>query len=100
MVDNRYRKVAICGICKSLCGIEVTIENNKVIAVEGDKNNPLTKGYICPRGKALPEIMYSKERLSQPIKKNADGSWRNISWVSGYTLMIMRIFMRTNGVSS
>lgn len=91
MLDNTYKKAAICGICKSLCGIEVTIENNKVIAVEGDKNNPLTKGYICPRGKALPEIMYSKERLSQPMKKDADGNWRSIDWEEVFDTLVEKL---------
>lgn len=90
MMDT-YKKIAVCGVCKSLCGIEVSIRNNKVIEIKGDRNNPLTKGYICPRGRALPHIMYSKERLSMPMKKDNNGGWEEISWDTTFDIIVEKL---------
>ena len=59
----------ICGLCGGNCGMEFSVEDNKIIHVKGDKDHPISKGFICPKGRALPEIIHSKNRLSKPMKK-------------------------------
>lgn len=88
---DTYKKIGVCGICKLSCGIEVLIKDNKVIDVRGDKNNPLTKGYICPKGRALPHIMYSKDRLSIPMKKDNNGNWVKITWDSALNIIAEKL---------
>lgn len=90
MVDT-HKKIGVCGVCKSLCGVELSIKDNKVIDIKGDKNNPWTRGYICPRGRALPEIMYSKDRLSTPMKKDSNGNFEEISWDTALDIIIERL---------
>ena len=69
-----------CNLCEAICGLEITVENGKVTHIIGDKNDPLSKGYLCPKAFALKDINEDPNRLKQPIRKRADGSWETIGW--------------------
>ena len=68
-----------CILCINSCGITATVEDGKLVKVEGLEEHGVSKGYICPRGEALVEYVYSPERLQYPMKK-VDGKWQRISW--------------------
>ena len=70
----------VCGFCGGNCGIEFSVEDNKITHVKGDKDHPISKGFICPKGIALPEIVHSKDRLTNPMKKDGKGNWQEISY--------------------
>lgn len=65
--------------CWDSCGFHVTVENNKIIKVEGDPSHPITKGKICGRGRMLETRTNSPERLLHPLKK-VNGEFKQISW--------------------
>ncbi len=69
-----------CILCINSCGINATVEDGKLIKVEGMPEHGVSEGYICPRGEALVDYVYSPERLQYPLKKKADGGWQRISW--------------------
>lgn len=52
-----------CRNCTAQCGLEVTIEDNRLLSVTGDKNQPLTKGYFCPKALASNDIHNGEDRL-------------------------------------
>jgi len=68
-----------CTLCEAMCGIEVKHDGEKVLSIKGDKNDPFSKGYICPKATALQDLHEDPDRLRQPIEKTADG-WKEISW--------------------
>ncbi|MFP3974914.1 MAG: molybdopterin-dependent oxidoreductase [Dehalococcoidia bacterium] len=68
-----------CIACVFGCGINASIENGKLTDVEGMPEHPLSQGFLCPRGRALVDYVYSPERLKYPLKK-ADGDWKQVSW--------------------
>ena len=39
----------ICGLCSGNCGMEFSVKDNKIIDVKGDKDHPISKGFICPK---------------------------------------------------
>jgi anaerobic selenocysteine-containing dehydrogenase len=65
--------------CWDTCGFEVTVENGKVVKVDGDKQHPITQGKICSRGRMLEARTNSSERLLHPLKK-VNGQFTQISW--------------------
>jgi len=72
-----------CLGCVGNCGAIYEVENNKIVKVRGDKDHPLTKGYMCPKGMAAEEIRSAPERLKHPLKRIGDkgeGKWAQISW--------------------
>ena len=48
-----------------MCGITVTVEGDRVLKVRGDEAHPISKGYTCPKGRALPEWHHHPHRLDQ-----------------------------------
>ena len=82
MADVKIIK-AKCMNCIRACGALIQIEDGKIVKAEGDSEDPFTKGYFCPMGSALPQIVYKRERLRHPLKregKRGSGKWEKISW--------------------
>lgn len=65
--------------CWDSCGFKVTVEDGKVLKVDGDESHPITKGKICGRGRMLEKRTNSGERLHYPLKK-IDGQFTRITW--------------------
>jgi len=72
-------RISFCRICEPMCGIKVTVEQNRVVAIRGDRGNPLSKGWICRRGLAFEEIHNDPDRLRYPMRKGPHG-WEGIPW--------------------
>ena len=43
-------KVTYCRICEPLCGMVATVEDGRVTKLRPDDDNPLSRGFACPRG--------------------------------------------------
>ena len=71
----------ICPFCEQNCGTEVTIDraSNSILTVRGDKSDPLSKGYICPKAYALKDLHHDPEVLSGPLIKR-NGRFEAASW--------------------
>ncbi|MGD9793262.1 MAG: molybdopterin-dependent oxidoreductase [Acidimicrobiia bacterium] len=52
-----------CRICIANCGILVSIEGERVVEVKGDPDHPISKGYVCPKGRALGTSHHGDRRL-------------------------------------
>lgn len=68
-----------CILCINSCGIDAYVEDGRLVKVKGMKEHPISEGILCPRGEALPEWVYSPDRLEHPLKKT-DSGWERISW--------------------
>ena len=68
-----------CGICEKTCGMQVTVQDNLVLKVEGLKEHVRSQGDICVKGRAARDILYAPDRLKAPMKK-LNGKWTEISW--------------------
>jgi len=82
MLENKihYRT---CNLCEAMCGLKITYKEKKVISIVGDKKDPLSKGYICPKSQALKDLYEDSDRLKTPIKRTENG-WKNISWTEAF----------------
>ena len=69
-----------CRICSAHCGMVLTIENgtDRIVAVKGDKENPLSRGYVCFKGLQAEEAHHGPQRLLRPLKRQPDGSFAEI----------------------
>ena len=77
---------SICFECHSRCGVLLNIENGRLQSVQGDKEHPISRGYICPKGRAAPEIIYHQERITTPLIKSG-GSFKQASWEEALSLI-------------
>ena len=65
-------KKTFCRFCHVFCGLEVDVEGDRVLAVRGDKDNAVSQGYSCPKGRAEVERIYHPDRVLVPRKRKGD----------------------------
>lgn len=86
-IKTHYRT---CNLCEAMCGIEIKHQGNEIISIKGDRQDPLSKGHICPKAIALKDLHVDKDRLKHPMQKTADG-WQRISWNKAFNLFSQKI---------
>lgn len=69
-----------CPYCGVGCGVEVGVENGKVVKVRGDKSHPANFGKLCPKPTGLPDALASPDRLTHPLRRNKNGELKRVSW--------------------
>jgi|SoiMethySBSTD1v2_1073268.scaffolds.fasta_scaffold12679_5 anaerobic selenocysteine-containing dehydrogenase len=78
------RKRGYCGLCIARCGTIATVENGRFTRLDPDPAHP-TGAAICAKGRAAPELVYHKHRLTRPLRRrrpkgDPDPAWEEISW--------------------
>jgi anaerobic selenocysteine-containing dehydrogenase len=68
-----------CNLCEAICGIEITVQAEQRLDIRGDKDDPFSRGYICPKAAALGDLHYDKDRLKYPVRRTPDG-WQRLGW--------------------
>src|SRR5258706_14365388 len=58
---------SFCRVCTSVCGILVDVDGDDVVRVRGDQDHPLSHGYTCAKGRALPQMHHHPDRLERPL---------------------------------
>ena len=83
MTENTTTHYRACNLCEAICGLEIEVKYREIISIKGDKNDPFSKGYLCPKAIALQDVYTDKNRLKQPIRRTQNG-WETISWETAY----------------
>lgn len=68
-----------CHLCEAICGIEIAVDGRQHLTIRGDKDDPFSHGYICPKAVALQDIHFDKDRLRHPVRRTFQG-WKRIGW--------------------
>lgn len=68
-----------CRICESLCGLEMQVEENRILSIKPDSQHATTNGFACPKGLKQHLLYGSEDRLTDPRKKTAKG-WQSVNW--------------------
>jgi formate dehydrogenase major subunit len=76
-----------CPYCAVSCGVLVYSVADakdgkaKVIHIEGDSDNPINRGTLCPRGAASLGFVHSVNRLKYPMhRKPGSDKFERVSW--------------------
>lgn len=77
----------------TLCGMLVDIEDDRLVGVRGDRDNPDSQGFLCVRGQASREIIGNPKRLLTPMirDRRTDDAWRRASWEEALDLIAERM---------
>ena len=89
MADRRIVH-RVCPFCEATCGLAVEVEGNSIVMVRGDKDDPFSRGYICPKAYGLKELYHDPERLRRPVRRTANG-WQEITWDEAYEEVASRL---------
>lgn len=74
-----------CPYCSVSCGMLMYSREEggkqKVFHVEGDVDNPVNRGTLCPKGSGVLDFINSKTRVTQPMHRKPGGDkWETVSW--------------------
>ena len=70
-------------MCHGVCQVLVHLDGDRVVKVTGDPDSPTSRGYLCPKGAASPELLYHPDRVTHPLRrrgKRGENSWERVSW--------------------
>ncbi len=72
-----------CNLCAVTCGLEIEVENNRIINVRPDPSSPRSNGYCCRKGRSAKYFTENRDRLLYP-KKRVGNHYERISWEQAY----------------
>jgi formate dehydrogenase major subunit len=83
----------MCPYCSVSCGVLVYTTGDKskntkadIIHIEGDPDNPVNRGTLCPKGAGLLDMVKSPDRLKFPeVREAGSNEWKRISWDDAIT---------------
>jgi len=78
--NNNEKHPTACILCSINCGITIEIDNQQFVKIKGDEHNLKSEGYICQKAARLNYYQNHSGRLTQPLSKNQDGRYTEISW--------------------
>ncbi len=71
---------SFCRICQAFCALEVDVEGDRVVAVRGDRNDPMSRGHLCIKGRQLPDEVHHPARLRGSLaRKGSRGALEPIA---------------------
>ena len=87
-----------CVLCEATCGITVQLEEGRVTGIRGDRDDPFSRGHVCPKAAALPDVMNHPDRIREPMRRIGD-RWEPVSWDEALAEAADRItaIQRTHG---
>jgi len=80
----------ICQGCYYYCGLNVSVDRDRIVRIDGMPEHPVNRGTICPKGLAAQQLVTDPRRLTEPMRrvgKRGSGQWETISWDAALDLV-------------
>lgn len=61
-----------CRYCLASCGVEVTVEDNRVTKISADKRNPHSWHDFCAKGRTAAQLVEHPRRILNPMRRVGD----------------------------
>ncbi|MDB4866276.1 MAG: oxidoreductase [Cohnella sp.] len=91
----RYARSVCPFDCPDTCSLKVKFEGDRIVAVDGDPDHPVTQGAICNKVRNIPDRVNHPDRLMYPMRrkgpKGSAGTFERISWEEAYHEIISRM---------
>ena len=79
-MKTKQTKRTFCRVCEPACGLIATVENDRLVKLEADKQHPISKGFVCNKGIYGLDMHNDPDRLREPLRRTASGDFEAISW--------------------
>ena len=78
---NLKIKTACNRDCPDGCGVIATVEDGKVVRLQGDPDHPVTQGFLCHRTSRFLDRQYDPDRITQAMIRTdkKSGSWETVN---------------------
>ena len=61
----------VCPFCEATCGVVIEVDGNAIASVRGDKDDPFSRGFICPKAHGLKTV--AGTLISSPANPKCQG---------------------------
>jgi len=83
---------SVCPYCAVGCGQKVYVKDSKVIQIEGDPDSPVSRGRLCPKGSASPQLTTGKARQYQVLYRRPHGTeWEPLDLETAMDMIADRV---------
>lgn len=89
---------SVCPLdCPDACSLKVTLDGDKIVAVDGNPDHPVTKGAICNKVRNMPGRVHHPDRLMYPLRRVAPKgvggpeAFERITWEEAYEEIVSRM---------
>jgi anaerobic selenocysteine-containing dehydrogenase len=72
-----------CPLCEATCGLELTLDGDRIVSVRGDQQDVFSAGFICPKGAAFGDLDADPDRLRTP-RVRRDGVLQPATWAEAF----------------
>jgi anaerobic selenocysteine-containing dehydrogenase len=69
--------------CPDSCTVDVTVENGRVVKIDGGNENPVTRNYVCAKVRNFASRVYGEDRLLYPAVRQGvrgNGVFTRVTW--------------------
>ena len=77
--NDKYKIRTICPLCPNHDGIVATVQDGKITKFTGDREHPISRGYICNKGSHAWNTIYQPNRFKHPLLR-IGSDWKEIAW--------------------
>src|SRR3954468_22757043 len=79
--------------CPDACSLNVTVQERKIVTIDGSRKNPVTDGYICAKVRKFGDRVYGPDRLLYPAVRSGrkgSGTFTRVTWEEAIELVASR----------
>jgi len=100
-VSVEHKKTLCNRDCPDVCSIVATVEDGRVTRIQGDKDHPITRGFLCARTSRFLETQYSPARVTTPLVRRG-GQLVPCGWDEALELITAKLLAikRESGASA
>ena len=81
-----------CPLCEATCALEIEVKDDGSVGrIRGDRDDPWSHGYICPKGSTLKQLHEDPDRVRTPLVRGDDGELHPASWDDAFTEVERRL---------
>ncbi len=79
-----------CPLCEATCGLVLSIADEEVTVIRGDRDDTFSRGFICPKGSTLGRLHTDPDRLRSPLVRR-DGRHVETTWSEAFAEIDRRL---------
>ncbi len=87
---KREHFTSMCRMCDNHCGINVYVENGRIVDITGLKEHKWNHGRICVKGRLGVDLVNAPDRILKPLKRVGNG-WEEIDLDQAYDEIAKKI---------
>jgi anaerobic selenocysteine-containing dehydrogenase len=80
----------ICPLCEATCGLTLTVDDDRVTAARGDRDDVFSAGFVCPKGASFGQLDGDPDRLARPLVRR-DGHLTEVGWDDAFAVVAERL---------